>query len=181
METWAKFITAKPVVRAQRRGRRRRADRGAAMISKEAMHVLARLYEDDAWLEEHRTPPMPPTWPRGFPASLRYAAAKQQARSGNVEPLRKLVVAATGDPEIGEFIVKPRGTRGARLDLKASAPFRRYGEEGIIATVRRIRQILREETGKLYGHTSSVEEIAAELFQTEPEKIRQIMKKAPAR
>ena len=112
--------------------------------------VLYRLYEDDDlapepdWELLRRLPPLP------FKALAKdcYDSAKRSTRDGNLKPLGKLLSAITGDPDIVAFLAVPRRKRGQRR--YKGFFFERYDRSRVIETVRKIRQILRDETGKAY-------------------------------
>jgi hypothetical protein len=146
-------------------------------------YVIARLLESDQNDERYKhwdgtVPPIPPETRRQ--AVLDWA--KQEARLGNPDPLRKIVSEVLSDPEIAEFICRPKRKRGQRNHVGLG--FREFHRSIVIDTVRRIRELLREDFGTVkrrpeYGF--SVEEIAGEIFRRPPDEIAQIMKKAPRR
>jgi hypothetical protein len=147
-------------------------------------YVIWRLVASDQYATEltneryGTSPPVPPE-------ALRKAVlhrAKDEARRGDPELLRKIVSTVMSDPEIAEFISRPKRKRGQRNHVHL--PFRKFGRSIVIDTVWRIKDILRQDFGAVnrrpeYGF--SVEEIAGEIFRRPPGEIAQIMKKAPRR
>jgi hypothetical protein len=141
-------------------------------------YLCCRMYADDG-ADEHRDwyAPLPPD--AAFAAAL--CSAKSAARNGNLQPLAKLLSTVMGDREITDFIAVPprgRGRQPSRADH-----FRQYGREGIIDTVRRIRQIWREDFGRVKRnrqYDDSAEKIAAEILGhgLDEQAVRQLMKKA---
>jgi hypothetical protein len=106
-------------------------------------YVIGRLYEDDQYFNE-RVRHWDGILPRVSPGARRKVElhkAKQLARAGDAEPLRKIVAAVMRDPEIAEFIYTPKRARGQRNH--AGLAYREFSKSIVIDTVRRIRQILR--------------------------------------
>jgi hypothetical protein len=144
-------------------------------------YVISRLLVRDQYDERYEhwdgtVPSLPPEARRK--AVLDWA--KQEARLGKPEPLRKIVSEVMSDPEIAEFICRPKRKRGQRNHLG----FREFARLTVIDTVRRIRDILREDfcaVNRRPEYGFSVEEIAGEIFRRPASEIAQIMKKAPPR
>jgi hypothetical protein len=110
---------------------------------------------------------------------LDYGIAKQQARDGNLEPLRKIVAERMNDPEIVDFIERPPppppGPRGKRKDYARFKPLeesirRAYGE-----AVGFIREILKEITGKEVVDKEMLGDIAAECLKISYHEIRELI------
>jgi hypothetical protein len=139
-------------------------------------YILCRMYTDDGF-EEHCDWSAP--LPNDAAFAHAYLGAKTAARNGNLKPLAKLLSKVMGDPEIVAFLTvppRPRGRRPSRAEI-----FRAYGNEGVIDTVRRIRQIWREDFGQVKRdrqYDDSAEKIAAEICGLDEQVVRQIMKKA---
>lgn len=132
-------------------------------------YVLARLYEND-WLVDDANRHWEPV-----PIDT-YALAKAAARRGNLQPLAKILITVMNDPGITDFLAVPRRERGRRVN-----PFKQYGDEGVVETVRRIRQIRREDFGLVKRdrqYDLSAEAIAGEVYGLDERVVKQLMKKA---
>ncbi len=106
--------------------------------------------------------------------------AKQQARNGNLEPLRKILADLTGDPDIADFIAQPSPPswpKHKRKDYARYKPFLEHAKRAQGDTIRRIREIIQEQTGKSYGIGELVIEIAAKVLKCEPEEVRELIKR----
>jgi hypothetical protein len=145
-------------------------------------YVIGRLHEDERHLREESEGLLGGSRPPVSSEARRkdeLDKAKQLARAGDPEPLRKIVAADMRDTEIAEFIYAPKRARGQRDHVGLA--YREFSKSIVIDTVRRIRQILREDFGAVkrradYGF--SVEEIAGEVHRMIAEEVQKIMKKA---
>jgi hypothetical protein len=117
--------------------------------------VYCRLYGEDD--DTGRDPAL--TLP-----AYRLALAKQHARGGDLEPLRKLY------PEIAEFIAKPKIKRVRRPFAMLKA-IRRTNRRDKADTIRRIREIIQDEIGQTRVDAELVAYIAAKVLKTTPQEI----------
>lgn len=138
-------------------------------------HVLSRLFEDDIdnrnW-ERIKTLPLQ--------ASDIFASEKRAARKGNVQPLAELLSTVMDDPEIAAFIAMPPRGRGKRKNDRLHR-LKKAVEKEVIDTVRRVRQIWREDFGKVKrdrNFDESAEKIAAYVYRLSEDEVLQIMRKA---
>ena len=141
-------------------------------------YILFRMYADDG-LDDNRDWSAP--LPDDAAIAVAYARAKSAARNGNLKPLAKMLSDIMDDQEITDFLAVPRRGRGRRPS-RANF-FRDYWRDGVIDTVRRIRQIWREDFGQVKRdrqYDDSAEKIAAEIHGhgLDERAVRQIMKKA---
>jgi hypothetical protein len=141
--------------------------------------VYSRLYADDDDRLEKWLATAPPKDVVAWQAKHAYSFAKQQARKGDLEPLRKILVDLTGDSSLAEFIARPARPswpKHVRKDYAGARPFKDFAREIQGDTVRRIRELVPEKTG---GHRNSglVIEIAAKVLKCPEEEIREIIKR----
>jgi hypothetical protein len=107
-----------------------------------------------------------------------YAAAKWQARAGNPEPLRQILIGLTGDSELAEFITTPvRASSRARKDLAAFMPYLKSAREHRGKMVREIRDLIHEKVGARRVSNALVVEIAAKVLNCPEPEIRTIIKR----
>jgi hypothetical protein len=136
--------------------------------------VRSRLYDDGDddrlhnWLATQSPTP---------PEVVAYRLAKHQARDGNLEQLRKILTELTGDKDIADFIAQPPWPKHARQDYARQKPFERLESRVQGDTVRRIREIIKEETGKARVEAELVVEIAAKVLECSQDEIREIIKR----
>jgi hypothetical protein len=127
--------------------------------------VRSKFYEDEdadplhEWLARGR----PNKNPKAA-IGRQYNRAKQLARDGDLEPLRQFLTDLTGDPEITQFIARPRPPKHKRRDLADSAPFVEEAKRIQGDMVRRIRQILEEVLGKRPANAELLHKIAGRLL-----------------
>ena len=144
---------------------------GAALDKAELLALVRyRLYEDDdrSYLQ------------KGVAPGYVYIIAKERARNGNLEPLQKILADLTGDPDIAEFIAQPSRPpwpKHKRKDYARYKPFLEHAKRAQGDMVRRIREIIQEQTGKSYGIGELVIEIAAKVLECEPEEVRELIKR----
>jgi hypothetical protein len=136
-------------------------------------YVLARLFEDAC---NRKRQPLPDDV---------YANAKRAARQGNLQPLAELLSTVMDDPEIVAFLAVPPRGRGKRKDDRRRQIFflKRASETTLIELVRGIRQIWREDFGKVKRDSrfdDSAEKIAGYVYRLSEHEVLQIMKKARA-
>jgi hypothetical protein len=157
---------------------RNEADRAAMKA-----YLIARLYEHDPYydLDQPGAYEAQATLSRDTyeVQSDPYATAKQAARKGNLKPLGELLSAVLDDPEIPAFLAVPPRGRGKRKNDRRQWAVRYYRLE-VINTVRRIRQIWREDFGRVkrnIQYDDSAEKIAGEIHGLSEDQVLQIMKK----
>jgi hypothetical protein len=139
------------------------------------VYILSRLCEEE---DRGDLPQANPQEQKAILKRLTYKTAKSAARRGNLEPLAKHLTAITGDSEIAAFLRVPARGRGKRKDQEIVF-FGRYSRSEVIDTVRRIRQIWRDEFGRVKrdpGFDDSAEKIASELHGLSEDEVQQIMK-----
>ena len=112
-----------------------------------------------------------------------YSDAKRAARKGNLQPLGELLSAVMDDPEIVAFLAVPPRGRGKRKDSRQRQLLflERASELPLIDLVRGIRQIWREDFGKVKRDPRSdefAEKIAGYVYGLSERAVQQIMKKA---
>jgi hypothetical protein len=111
-------------------------------------------------------------------ARTEYAVAKSSARYGNLEALRALLVRDIGDPEIAEFIAKPRRPRGRRRPQKTVKPnILRASKHSAVVTVKRVQQIWKRQCGKWKRHDRLAMEIAAENCGLSEDEVEEALKR----
>jgi hypothetical protein len=146
--------------------------------------VRARLCEDDDRNEDDR---------RLNPLDVALAFAKQQAKNGNSGPLHKLLNGVLSKHFVRGDIFGPRGftavpyrpkilVNGKLVVLRvrrrsASNPFveMAQSQEEQADIIRRIRQILKEETGTKRVNAALLHKIAANVLNCEPGDISKIV------
>ena len=139
------------------------------MIDEELLNYLAvRLYADD---DDRRELSL-------LLPGYAYDLAKWRARQGDLEPLRKIVVARMwGDADIENFVgpppPPPPWPKHVRKDLAQAKPFKEFGRRSRYETMQRIKRILVEERGfSRYGLSAKVVEIAARILAADEDNLR---------
>jgi hypothetical protein len=120
---------------------------------------------------------LPTTAPKDL-ALMNYALAKAKARDGDLESLRKIVVDRMGDSGIAEFIAQPRRPKHVRRDYTRK-PLEISFRRAQFGTVRRIRAIIKEETGR--APEAQVVKIAAAVLECSQNEVRELIKRGDPR
>jgi hypothetical protein len=152
-------------------------------------YLIARLYEHDPYydLDQPGAYEAQAILSRDAYATLSrddpYPAAKRAARKGNLRPLSELLSHVLDDPEIVAFLAVPPRGRGKRKNdrRRQLSLLIRSSETLVVQMVRRIRQIWREDFGRVNRdsqYDESAEKIAGSVSGLSEKAVLQIMKKA---
>jgi hypothetical protein len=136
--------------------------------------VHARLEED---FRRTYVAPLNAISPANLETFLRKSAerlALRRAREGDVAPALKILAKLTGNPEFAEIptVSQIPSRKGSRKDYARDKP--REARRVVANAIRRIRQILAEETGEAVPRDLTVE-VAAAILEREPAEIRRII------
>jgi hypothetical protein len=136
--------------------------------------------DDDRMQDWHTAHPASPEVAARNLKRFHYSNAKDLARRGNVEPLRKILTQLTGDPDIANFITAPPAPPRPKYARKdASNPFyNKHAERQQQAeTLRRIRQIIQQEMGTTRNTSALVIDITRKVTGWSRDEILELMKR----